>query len=1282
MNIDNKIIIAGYGGGQSSPRAQKEAGEGILTGVKPNTGIALSTTQIKVVDLLSEGEIHGIVTGEYSYSGILGNVGWSNITFTPNISAQDTNIKWLQSVYWNETPVVGKDGKYNFQQTSINYTKGSPNGSNNSIDNIIDELSVTRNISERLRGGGEEFAKIYRIIDRNCIGAIVNIRVNQLLKSSTDKKTLGDILVTSIDYNIYYRPIFSNKPHGNYVRGKSENINGKITAGYIRASNLSFTSDFANDDGFLGWEIKIVRSTEDSTTSTIRNQSFVDSLTELYGAKFVYPNSAIAYSTFNAEYFSNIPARTYDTQLLKVKVPSNYDPIYKTYNELNPWSGDFKLDSNNNILKEWTDNPVWCYYDILTNKRYGLGNYIDETYIDKFTLYEISKYCDTLVSDGYGGLEPRFTCNVYITSQDEAYKVVNALASVFRGITYYSAGQIYTSFDAQKTPLYQFTNANVLDGDFNYSSSAKKARHTVAIVKYNDKRNLFKPTVEYVENIDSIRKYGIREIEIPSFGATSRGQAIRHGRWALLTENLETESITFKVGIETIGLLRPGDVVQIFDAHKNGNRLGGRLSNIVCTNSNTSILLDSEISGLNSSSQYKLSLLTPSYYYDPSLVTGLTTNDTNNIKRSQIQYLTFNTTNVATVSGKSQININQSLDFTGYHVSGNYIWMVEATGNNVIGDIKSNEWETYRIINIREQESNIFEIAGLQYDVNKFLQVESGFSFTDSPATPSISFASPSNLQLTSLQISPHSKQINYKFNISSSDNIQNFRVLSKTSPFLAGDEYSGVYIIDTLPKTTLSGQYLPSNNSTYYFRVYSIGTNNILSNDYASNSVTIDGVNPVQDVTISSLQLLKDNNINNNAGTTYSEIYSTDSPTFSWQAGINENSNIPSDISYRITIRKPSSNNIPDKEIYYELTGYKSNESIYTFPFDDNYSAVSNQQRQGPFRDYDIVVESMTTGGYSSAGNNFVINGDADYSNPNGYDILYANNPQPKAMSLWTGDTTTILGDNTVAFYSTGYATQQWITQDGEIKIYFTISGNTVPLSGFFGDDIAGGTIFYSDYPFDINEAQGKIPVNPANKVIKSGQITSNNNPIIYPANLINKDYQYISIAPFDSFDQALDTQIYNYLVSGINASNVVKIRRNSSSQSYKAWVEFDIGFQNNQWGLINNWLPKSYNIKSMGSTIKQSDQLSHHVGRIVFENPMNTDYYGLFISTYQISAKEKFIYPHNVDGYSDYVNIIEKDATQIILPPFDKLFGYLATSSEKENVTGRCFIGITEAN
>ena len=210
---------------------------------------------------------------------------------------------------------------------------------------------------------------------------------------------------------------------------------------------------------------------------------------------------------------------------------------------------DFRT-TNRPLGRYWTDNPAWCFYDLITDKRYGLGKYVDTSTLDKWTLYEIGRYCDELVEDYDNGLEPRFSCNIIIQSRADAYQVLNDMASIFRGIVYYNGGNLFAVQDSLKDPIFQFNNTSVENGEFKYSSTSAKVRHTVAVVRYNDKNNKFEPAVEYVEDVDGIRKYGIKEKEISAFGCTSKSQAKRLGRWILATESNETETVSFTCGHE------------------------------------------------------------------------------------------------------------------------------------------------------------------------------------------------------------------------------------------------------------------------------------------------------------------------------------------------------------------------------------------------------------------------------------------------------------------------------------------------------------------------------------------------------------------------------------------------------------------------------------------------------------------------------------------------------------------------------------------------------------
>ena len=625
-------------------------------------------------------------------------------------------------------------------------------------------------------------AKTYTILNKECTSLEVRIRIPALWEQIRDEDApkkhevdkdpppvgYGDTKARSVEYLVYWQPVFDErfdgvmsaadttaieKIKGTWEGPHSEVVTGKISETYIRNTTINLQSNYTSQYGFDGWRIKIIRITPESLTAYLQMTTYVDSLTEIYGTKLRYPYSSMVYSKFSAEYFTRVPARSYDTKLLKVLIPNNYHPIKKTYgaSDALTMTSDTKVTAKVEILggmkvyfengavftcgmahtigagatnvtltdkgsivgavttgetgatveaknnaspatastnfwdggfrytREWTDNPAWCFYDLLTNARYGLGDHIDKSQVDKWALYEIAQYCDVLVPDGYGSIEPRFAINHIITSREEAYKVLNDMASIFRGLAYYSNGLIYAVQDAFKNPVYQFNNANIIDGNFTYSSSAKKTRHSVALVRYIDKRNFFQPSVEYVENEESIKRYGIRQLETTALGCTSRGQARRFGLWMLASEFQETESVAFSVGQDG-GYLKPGDVLQLYDQNRTPLKFGGRTNAVEGVNvapstftyssgagvpsdpvTGNSIIIDNAINF--NDKYYKFSLLTPTYYYDTvDIGDNLDSSDINQIRRSQIQDLYFYGPHTQTVTGyyRSDYNVGGS----------------------------------------------------------------------------------------------------------------------------------------------------------------------------------------------------------------------------------------------------------------------------------------------------------------------------------------------------------------------------------------------------------------------------------------------------------------------------------------------------------------------------------------------------------------------------------------------------------------------------------------------
>jgi predicted phage tail protein len=338
-----------------------------------------------------------------------------------------------------------------------------------------------------------------------------------------------------------------------------DTITGKNTSRYQRAYRVELPAPGP-------WDIRVSRITADNGSATLQNKTYWDSYTEIVDAKLSYPNSAYIGLKIDSKQFNSIPTRGFDCYLLLVQVPTNYNPLSREYS--GAWSGSFKV--------AWTDNPAWVFYDMVVNDRYGLGEFIDASQVDKWALYSIAQYCDEMVDDGFGGTEPRFTCNLYLQTREQAFNVIANLASVFRGMAWWSAGAMTVSQDAPATVSQLFTAANVVGGEFNYSGSSGRVRHNVCLVGWNDPQDAYRQKIEYVEDTAGIARYGVIQSEIVATGCTSRGQAHRVGRWLIYSEQNETETITFRAGLDAV-FCGPGDIIQTSDPIRGGTRFGGRL---------------------------------------------------------------------------------------------------------------------------------------------------------------------------------------------------------------------------------------------------------------------------------------------------------------------------------------------------------------------------------------------------------------------------------------------------------------------------------------------------------------------------------------------------------------------------------------------------------------------------------------------------------------------------------------------------------------------------------
>ena len=459
----------------------------------------------------------------------------------------------MKSVYFDNTPVQNKDGSYNFNNVQLEGRVGSQ----------VQDVIAGFNTSEKEVSVG-----------------------TQVRKNLPITRTITDSKVSRLRLTIGVQSLFSQNENGDTGGATVELVITIGSQSYPVSISGKYSSQYLQQHTFdnlpqVPFTVKVERVTEDSKSQRLQNNTVWSSYTEIIDTEFTYPNTALIGVKFDSEYFSNIPTRTYDLLGLRVKVPSNYDTRTRKYTGM--WDGTFKVD--------WTDNPAWILYDVVTSKRYGLGNRLGDFGADKWALYQVSQYCDQLVPDGFGGQEPRFTCNAWLTEQRSAHDVINDICSIFRAMPVWNGQQLTVVMDRHYDPVWTYTNANVEKGEFNYTFSSKKSRHNAIQVEYSDKDNGYEKAIEYVSDDEEIRKHGLNVKKITAFGCTSRGQAHRTGLWLLQTEKLETKTVSFTVGAE--GLMHvPGDIIKVADTYYAGTNVGGRVLAV----NGKKVTLDREIS--------------------------------------------------------------------------------------------------------------------------------------------------------------------------------------------------------------------------------------------------------------------------------------------------------------------------------------------------------------------------------------------------------------------------------------------------------------------------------------------------------------------------------------------------------------------------------------------------------------------------------------------------------------------------------------------------------------
>ncbi|AZC17595.1 host specificity protein J [Pseudomonas sp. CMR5c] len=498
------VEIHGAKGGEKKPKMPYEAADSLR-----------STNLAKILIAVGEGEFEGTPTA--------------------------------RDIYLDNTPIQDASGSYNFTNVKWEWRPGSVDQDYiPGIPSVENETSL--NIE--LRSG----APWVQSISNTQLSAV---RVRMAWPALQAQDNEGNVNGYRIEYAIDVAT-----DGGAYQQVLVEAVDGKSTSRYERSRRIDLPPATS------GWQIRVRRITPNQNTNKVADTMLIAGYTQVIDAKIRYPNTALLYIEFDAEQFTNIPAVTVRCKARKWQVPSNYDPVARTYSGI--WDGTMK--------QAWTNNPAWITFGICTENRFGLGKRIKSWMVDKWELYRIAQYCDQLVSNGLGGQEPRFLCDMNLQGKADAWSLLRDIAGIYRGMTCWAQGQLVMQADMPRAQDidYVFTRANVVDGKFSYGSASAKTRYTRCLVSYDNPANNYDTDVIPYADLPLQRRFGDKPTEISAIGCTRASEAQRRAKWAILSNN-QDRTVTFKTGMEG-QIPLPGFIIPVADSLLAGREVGGRIA--------------------------------------------------------------------------------------------------------------------------------------------------------------------------------------------------------------------------------------------------------------------------------------------------------------------------------------------------------------------------------------------------------------------------------------------------------------------------------------------------------------------------------------------------------------------------------------------------------------------------------------------------------------------------------------------------------------------------------
>lgn len=588
----------------------------------------------------------------------------------------------LKNLYLDDVPVQNADGSLNYSGVSAEFRPGTQTQDYiKGFSDTSSEITIQRDLAQD---------NPYNIAVTN--KSLSAIRIKILMPKGYKQEDNGDLVGVSVQYAVDMAV-----DGGSFQRILTDTITGKTTSGYDRSQRIDLPN--FNEQVIL----RVSRITPDSTSSRVVDAIRLQSYAEVVDAKFRYPLTGLVYVEFDSELFpTQLPNISIKKKWKMIKVPVNYDPDSRTYS--GSWNGLFKT--------AWSNNPAWVLYDLITNQRYGLDQRELGIDIDKWSIYEAAQYCDQMVPDGKGGLEPRYLCDVVIQSQIEAFNLIRDICSIFRGMSFWNGESLSIVVDKPRDPSYIFSNDNVVNGDFQYTFASEKSMYTQCNVTFDDEQNMYSQDIEGVFDTEAALRFGHNPTSITAIGCTRRSEANRRGRWILKT-NLRSTTVNFATGLE--GMIPTiGDVIAIADNFWSSNltlNLSGRVM---------------EVSGLQVFLPFRVDAR-------PGDFILINKPDGKPVKRT-----------IANVSADGK-TIELNIGF-GFDVQPDTVFAIDRT------DIALQQYVVTGITRGDDTEQFTYSITAVEYDPNKYDEIDHGVNIDDRPTSivnPSVMKA-PENVQVTS----------------------------------------------------------------------------------------------------------------------------------------------------------------------------------------------------------------------------------------------------------------------------------------------------------------------------------------------------------------------------------------------------------------------------------------------------------------------------------------------------------------------------------------------------